>query len=160
MGSLPEEKDSALWSDTPKGPLSAYRARASFNSGELLLFWDGQDVIHFKKTIFSTLENDPLFARSYGADLPLEKLRELNFLRCKRVFEYGFFKVEELLKNPLKILVLINCLGMYDWSLANKCVLPCWFLEPQFSFLVLRSISSTLRRSIAWRFLAVLLSPN
>jgi hypothetical protein len=48
MGSLPEEKDSALWSDTPKGPLSAYRARASFNSGELLLFWDGQDVIHFK----------------------------------------------------------------------------------------------------------------
>ena len=54
MGSLPEEKDSALWSDTPKGPLSAYRARASFNSGELLLFWDGQDVIHFKKTIFST----------------------------------------------------------------------------------------------------------
>lgn len=69
------------------------------------------------------MENDPLFARSYGADLPLEKLRELNFLRCKRVFEYGFFKVEELLKNPLKILVLINCLGMYDWSLANKCVL-------------------------------------
>lgn len=76
-----------------------------------------------QKTIFSALENDPLFARSYGDDLPLEKLRELNFLRCKRVFEYGFFNLEDLLKNPLKILVLINCLGMYDWSLANKCVL-------------------------------------
>ncbi|GAB1289582.1 Peroxisomal acyl-coenzyme A oxidase 3 [Apodemus speciosus] len=123
MGSPPEKRDSALWSDIPKGPLSAYRARASFNSKELQLFWDGQDALHFKKTIFSALENDPLFARSYGADLPLEKLRELNFLRCKRVFEYGFFKVEDLLKNPLKILVLLNCLGMYDWSLANKCVL-------------------------------------
>ncbi|XP_055479857.1 peroxisomal acyl-coenzyme A oxidase 3 [Psammomys obesus] len=123
MGSEAEGRDSALWPDTPKGPLSAYRARASFSSKELLLFWDGQDVLHFKKTIFSALENDPLFARSHGADLPLEKQRELNFLRCKRVFEYGFFNVEDLLKNPLKILALISCLGMYDWSLANKYVL-------------------------------------
>lgn len=123
MGSSSERRDSALWSDIPKGPLSAYRARASFNSKELMLFWDGQDVLDFKKTIFSTLENDPLFAREFGADLPLEKERELNFLRCKRVFEYGFFNAEDMLKNPLKILVLMNCLGMYDWSLANKCVL-------------------------------------
>lgn len=123
MGSSSERRDSALWSDIPKGPLSAYRARASFNSKELMLFWDGQDVLDFKKTIFSTLENDPLFARPFGADLPLEKERELNFLRCKRVFEYGFFNAEDMLKNPLKILVLMNCLGMYDWSLANKCVL-------------------------------------
>lgn len=123
MGSAAEGRDGALWPDTPKGPLSAYRARASFSSKELLLFWDGQDVLHFKKTIFSALENDPLFARSHGADLPLEKQRELNFLRCKRVIEYGFFNVEDLLKNPLKILALISCLGMYDWSLANKYVL-------------------------------------
>lgn len=123
MGSSSERRDSALWSDIPKGPLSAYRARASFNSKELMLFWDGQDILDFKKTIFSTLENDPLFARPLGADLPLEKERELNFLRCKRVFEYGFFNAEDMLKNPLKILVLMNCLGMYDWSLANKCVL-------------------------------------
>uniref|UniRef100_A0A8I6G857 Acyl-coenzyme A oxidase n=1 Tax=Rattus norvegicus TaxID=10116 RepID=A0A8I6G857_RAT len=123
MGSSSERRDSVLWSDIPKGPLSAYRARASFNSKELMLFWDGQDVLDFKKTIFSTLENDPLFARPFGADLPLEKERELNFLRCKRVFEYGFFNAEDMLKNPLKILVLMNCLGMYDWSLANKCVL-------------------------------------
>lgn len=76
-----------------------------------------------QKTIFSVLENDPLFARSHGDDLPLEKQRELNFLRCKRVFEYGFFNAEDLLKNPLKILAVISCLGMYDWSLANKYVL-------------------------------------
>lgn len=58
-----------------------------------------------------------------GLILPLEKLRELNFLRCRRVFEYGFFKVEDLLKNPIRILVVICCLGMYDWSLPNKCAL-------------------------------------
>ncbi|XP_036057007.1 peroxisomal acyl-coenzyme A oxidase 3 isoform X2 [Onychomys torridus] len=123
MGSAPEGRDSASWPDIPKGPLSAYRARASFSSKELLLFWDGEDVLQFKKTIFEALENDPLFARSCGTDLPLEKQRELNFLRCKRVFEYGFFHMNDLLKNPLKIPALITCLGMYDWSLANKCVL-------------------------------------
>ncbi|XP_037064766.1 peroxisomal acyl-coenzyme A oxidase 3 isoform X2 [Peromyscus leucopus] len=123
MGSTPEGRDSALWPDTPKGPLSAYRARASFSSKELLLFWDGEDALQFKKTIFEALENDPLFDRSSGADLPLEKQRELNFLRCKRIFEYGFFHMDDLLKDPLKIPTLITCLGMYDWSLANKCVL-------------------------------------
>uniref|UniRef100_A0A8C8T925 Acyl-coenzyme A oxidase n=1 Tax=Peromyscus maniculatus bairdii TaxID=230844 RepID=A0A8C8T925_PERMB len=123
MGSTPEGKDSALWPDTPKGPLSAYRARASFSSKELLLFWDGEDVLQFKKTIFEALENDPLFDRSCGTDLPLEKQRELNFLRCKRIFEYGFFHMDDLLKDPLKVPTLIACLGMYDWSLANKCAL-------------------------------------
>lgn len=48
MGSTAEGRDSALWPDIPKGPLSVYRARASFSSKELLLFWDDQDVIEFK----------------------------------------------------------------------------------------------------------------
>lgn len=123
MGSTAEGRDSALWPDIPKGPLSVYRARASFSSKELLLFWDDQDVVEFKETIFKTLENDPLFARSPGTDLPLDKQRELNFLRCKRIFEYDFFCVDELLKNFMKVPVLLNSLGMYDWSLAAKCVL-------------------------------------
>lgn len=76
-----------------------------------------------QETIFKTLENDPLFAHSSGTDLPLDKQRELNFLRCKRIFEYDFFRVDELLNNPMRIPVLINSLGMYDWSLAAKCVL-------------------------------------
>lgn len=31
--------------------------------------------------MFRTLENDPLFARQPGEDVPIEKKRELNFLR-------------------------------------------------------------------------------
>lgn len=31
--------------------------------------------------VFKTLENDPLFARQPGEDLPVEKMRELTFLR-------------------------------------------------------------------------------
>ncbi|MBZ3890384.1 Peroxisomal acyl-coenzyme A oxidase 3 [Sciurus carolinensis] len=115
--------DSALWPDLPRGPLSRYRARASFSGAALQLFLEGEDVVRFKKTIFSALEKDPLFARSRGADLPLEKYRELNFLRCKRVLEYGFFSVENLATSPLRVWALIHCLGMYDWSLAAKCIL-------------------------------------
>uniref|UniRef100_A0A8C9Q014 Acyl-coenzyme A oxidase n=1 Tax=Spermophilus dauricus TaxID=99837 RepID=A0A8C9Q014_SPEDA len=113
----------ALWPDFPRGPLSRYRARASFSGAELLLFLEGEDVVRFKKTIFSALEKDPLFTRSRGADLPLEKYRELSFLQCKRVLEYGFFSVEDLAASPLRVWALIHCLGMYDWSLATKCFL-------------------------------------
>jgi acyl-CoA oxidase len=73
--------------------------------------------------IFSALENDPLFARSPSANLSLEKYRELTFLRCKRVFEYDFFNMENLLQSPMSVLSVIQCLGMFDWSLAAKCVL-------------------------------------
>lgn len=66
MGSTAEGRDSALWPDIPKGPLSVYRARASFSSKELLLFWDDQDVVEFK-------------VRSCGVWLCLYSLTEVTF---------------------------------------------------------------------------------
>uniref|UniRef100_A0A452TZS3 Acyl-coenzyme A oxidase n=1 Tax=Ursus maritimus TaxID=29073 RepID=A0A452TZS3_URSMA len=109
-----------LLPDLPKGPLQAYRARASFCWQELALFLEGEDVLRLKKAIFSALENDPLFARPHGEDLSLEKYRELNFLRCKRAMEYNLLPVESIVANPLLVQTLITCLGMYDWSLAIK----------------------------------------
>nr|XP_033712508.1 peroxisomal acyl-coenzyme A oxidase 3 isoform X4 [Tursiops truncatus] len=119
MAPLGEGSDDPVLPDLPRGPLHAARARASFPWKELALFWEGPDMLRFKKNIFSALENDPLFAHPPGS-LSLEKYRELNFLRCKRVFEYDFLRVEDLLGNPLRVLALIQCLGMYDWSLATK----------------------------------------
>lgn len=34
-----------------------------------------------QQQVFKILENDPLFARQPGEDVPVEKKRELNFLR-------------------------------------------------------------------------------
>lgn len=94
--------------DLPPGPLDVYRKKASFNWKEMLLFLEGEDVQEFKVTsapapsgyllgfyflsrllltsplqqhVFRTLENDPLFARRPGEDVPVEKMRELTFLR-------------------------------------------------------------------------------
>ncbi|XP_045384226.1 peroxisomal acyl-coenzyme A oxidase 3 isoform X1 [Lemur catta] len=109
-----------LFPDFPRGPLHAYRARASFSWKELSLFLEGEDMLRYKKSIFSALESDPLFARPHGAHLSLEKYRELNFLRCRRIFEYDFLSAEDVFRSPLKVLMFSNCLGMYDWSLAAK----------------------------------------
>ncbi|XP_053778960.1 peroxisomal acyl-coenzyme A oxidase 3 isoform X2 [Desmodus rotundus] len=123
MAPTPEGSKDALLPDFPKGPLHAYRVRASFSWKEMALFLEGEDVLRFKKTIFSALENDPLFAHPRGRDLSLEQYRELTFRRCKRLFEYDFLLPSDLLQSALKLLALVNCLGMYDWSLATKVIL-------------------------------------
>ncbi|KAM8939550.1 peroxisomal acyl-coenzyme A oxidase 3 [Pelodytes ibericus] len=115
-----------LLANLPHGPLSEYRKKASFNWKDMVMFLDDEDLVRFKSKIFSTLENDPLFHRHPGEDLSLEKYRELTFLRCKRIFEYDFLTLEETMEKPQKILALINCLGMYDWSLGAK-----YFLDTQ-----------------------------
>uniref|UniRef100_A0A7N4NJM6 Acyl-coenzyme A oxidase n=1 Tax=Sarcophilus harrisii TaxID=9305 RepID=A0A7N4NJM6_SARHA len=124
-----QSSQNALLPDLPKGPLCIYREKSSFSWKELLLFLEGEDMIIFKKRIFSAFENDPLFAHHPGEELPIEKYRELNFLRCKRLFEYDFLNVREMIKNPLKIFMLINCLGMYDWSLSIKYFLNIYVIS-------------------------------
>uniref|UniRef100_A0A8I3N9V8 Acyl-coenzyme A oxidase n=1 Tax=Canis lupus familiaris TaxID=9615 RepID=A0A8I3N9V8_CANLF len=123
MASPLEGGADALLLDLPRGPLQAYRARASFCWKELVLFLEGEDVLRLKKTIFSTLENDPLFARSHEEDISLDRYRELSFLRCKRIMEYNLLPLEDMVANPLWFQVFTNCLGMYDWSLAIRLLL-------------------------------------
>ncbi|XP_069600864.1 peroxisomal acyl-coenzyme A oxidase 3 isoform X1 [Ranitomeya imitator] len=115
-----------LLPDLPNGPLAEYRRKASFCWKEMVIFLDDEDIVAFKKKIFTTLENDPLFYRQPGEDLPLEKYRERTFLRCKKIFEYDFLTFDATMEKPQKLLILINCLGMYDWSLAAK-----YFLNTQ-----------------------------
>lgn len=120
MAPLRERSDDPVLPDPPPGPLHVARARASFPWKDLALFWEGEDTLRFKKAIFSALENDPLFAHPRGSRLSVEKYQELNFLRCKRVFEYDFLPVGDMPGSLPRVLALIECLGMYDWSLAVK----------------------------------------
>ncbi|XP_010708796.1 peroxisomal acyl-coenzyme A oxidase 3 isoform X1 [Meleagris gallopavo] len=114
-----------LLPDFPKGPLSKYRKKASFNWKEMAMFLDGEDIIRLKNRIFSALESDPFFARHPGEELSREKYQELTFLRCKRLFEYDFLTQQEIMENPLKILNLVICIGMYDWSPCLQFFLHC-----------------------------------
>ncbi|XP_044041086.1 peroxisomal acyl-coenzyme A oxidase 3 [Siniperca chuatsi] len=106
--------------DLPSGPLDIYRKKASFNWKDMLHFIEGEEMLAFKQHVFKTLENDPLFARQPGEDIPIEKMRELTFLRVKQLFRYDFMTKEELIANPWKTVVLSDSLGMYDWSITAK----------------------------------------
>lgn len=78
-----------------------------------------------KNRIFSALENDPLFAHHPGEDLCREKYQELTFLRCKRLLEYEFLTQQEIIENPLKVLIVFSCIGMYDWSPSIQLAIHC-----------------------------------
>nr|XP_034968158.1 peroxisomal acyl-coenzyme A oxidase 3 isoform X1 [Zootoca vivipara] len=128
MASVSDQEKVSSWNTLvlpglPSGPLDAYRKKASFNWKEMALFVEEEDLLRFKNRIFSALENDPLFARLTGEELPLEKYRELTFLRCRRLFEYDFLRLEDIIEKPLRVVALITCLGMYDWSLGAKYLL-------------------------------------
>lgn len=103
--------------DLPSGPLDVYRKKASFNWKDMLRFIEGDDVVAFKQRMFRTLESDPLFARRPGEDIPMEKMRELTFLRVKQLFRYDFLANEG---DPWKNLIFSDCIGMYDWSVGTK----------------------------------------
>ncbi|TKS92524.1 Peroxisomal acyl-coenzyme A oxidase 3 [Collichthys lucidus] len=109
--------------DLPRGPLDIYRKKASFNWKEMLHFIEGEETLVFKQHLFRTLENDALFARKPGEDIPIEKMRELNFLRVKQLIRYNFLTQEEMMANPWRYVVLNDCLGMYDWALTAKFTL-------------------------------------
>ncbi|KAI3376693.1 hypothetical protein L3Q82_017120 [Scortum barcoo] len=106
--------------DLPRGPLDIYRKKASFSWKDMLRFIEGEEIVAFKQHVFKTLENDPLFARRPGEDIPIEKMRELTFLRVKQLFRYDFLTKEESMANPWKTVVFSNCIGMYDWACSAK----------------------------------------
>ncbi|XP_015259807.1 PREDICTED: peroxisomal acyl-coenzyme A oxidase 3 [Cyprinodon variegatus] len=82
------------------------------------MFFSG--FLSVQQHVFRTLENDPLFARQPGEDVPIEKKRELNFLRVKQLFRYNFLTEEEMMSDPWKAVILEDCLGMYDWAMVAK----------------------------------------
>ncbi|KAL2079446.1 hypothetical protein ACEWY4_025190 [Coilia grayii] len=106
--------------DLPHGPLDIYRRKASFKWKDMARFIDGEEILAFKRHVWTTLENDPLFARQPGEDVSLERMREITFRRCKQLFRYDFLPREDMMQMPWKTTVLNDCLGMYDWSLGAK----------------------------------------
>lgn len=51
----------------------------------------------------------------------------------KKLFCYDFLTEEDVVANPLKVLFLNDCLGMYDWSMASKFFLDKGVSGPFFT---------------------------
>lgn len=64
-------------------------------------------------------ESSPIM--SISCVLIVQKIKcHVKLHRAKQLFRYEFLTKEEIMANPFKTLVLTDCLGMYDWALANK----------------------------------------
>lgn len=58
---------------------------------------------------------------SISCVLIVQKIKcHVKIHRVKQLFRYEFLTKEDIMANPSKTLVLTECLGMYDWALANK----------------------------------------
>ena len=78
--------------------------------------------VYLQHRVWSALEQDPVFARSYSSD-SIEEDRRKTFLRVKRLFEYDFLPTELIMQNPVLPKVLVEILGDYDWSVSAKYML-------------------------------------
>eukprot|EP00002_Diphylleia_rotans_P000849 TRINITY_DN1044_c0_g6_i1.p1 TRINITY_DN1044_c0_g6~~TRINITY_DN1044_c0_g6_i1.p1 ORF type:complete len:733 (+),score=154.29 TRINITY_DN1044_c0_g6_i1:71-2269(+) len=124
-------------STLPHGPLDEYRRRASFDWSSMKSLLEG-DTRDFRRFVHSVLEKDPLFQQPFlELDLPLEKQRELSFLQVKRLVEYEFLRMDEIMSNPALLFALNDCLGEYNWSLAAK-----YGLHTQMFAMTLQSMGS------------------
>lgn len=64
-------------------------------------------------------ESSPIM--SISCVLIVQKIKcHVKIHRVKQLFRYEFLTKEDIMANPFKTLVLTDCLGMYDWALANK----------------------------------------
>ncbi|XP_013380752.1 peroxisomal acyl-coenzyme A oxidase 3-like [Lingula anatina] len=105
--------------DFPQGPLDDYRKKASFNWKRMKLLVEGEEELKFKYHVWRTLEADPLFSRSYE-QLTIDQVREVTFLRTKKLFEYNFLPVDSMYENPVLGMTLTDALTSYDPALSAK----------------------------------------
>ncbi|KAF6032169.1 ACOX3 [Bugula neritina] len=83
------------------------------------LYTLGYDALEFQHRVWSAMEKDAVFSKSYGYET-IEETRANTFRRLKRLYEYDFLPEEDVMANPLNYNSYINALGMYDWSLMAK----------------------------------------
>ncbi|KHN86700.1 Peroxisomal acyl-coenzyme A oxidase 3 [Toxocara canis] len=109
-----------LNAEFPDGPLTPYRAKATFDWRELKVFLEGEDSIRFKHRIYKALSMDPLFHRDWRS-LSLRESREINYHRWKRIQEYAFLDSHQSLQSNVdRMSDLCSVLEAYDQGLAAR----------------------------------------
>lgn len=104
----------------PSGPLDRYRSKSSFDWKQMKLLVEGEDVIRFKNRVWSTFENDPLFARSPWEEPSRDEYRHKTYARLKKLASFNFVDEEDYIQNPYLVGAFVQSIGQYDWSLCLK----------------------------------------
>ncbi|XP_042235801.1 peroxisomal acyl-coenzyme A oxidase 3-like isoform X1 [Homarus americanus] len=105
--------------DLPDGPLTQYRARASFNWKKMKAYLDPPEIIAFMNRLYNFMETDPVFQYLDG-DANLEEQRYVTLLRNKKLNNAKLFADEELLMDFRKAIATPSVFGGHNWSLAAR----------------------------------------
>ncbi|ODM89450.1 Peroxisomal acyl-coenzyme A oxidase 3, partial [Orchesella cincta] len=106
--------------DFPEGPFDEYRKQATFNWKVMTLVMEPENVLRFKHKVWSTLENDPLFAPPTTKRSLLEE-RRVILEQVFRLQEYNFLGERSgEIGDPILTNALNVCLGQLDWSLSTR----------------------------------------
>nr|XP_045596779.1 peroxisomal acyl-coenzyme A oxidase 3-like [Procambarus clarkii] len=105
--------------DLPEGPLSQYRARASFNWKKMKAHIDPPEVIAFMNCVYNFLETDPVFQHVDG-DMTLEEERLITFRRVKKMLSTKFTDDAQFLTDFRRVPAMSSVIGGYDFSLSAR----------------------------------------
>lgn len=100
-----------LVADLPKGPLEAYRKRASFDWKLLKLHVFGEDCVRFENSLWKYMESQPEFHKKNGLTLDEERR-----ICCKRINSL----LSSNIVHPMHEPQWFNTLFLYDGSIPVK----------------------------------------
>ncbi|BET01788.1 acyl-Coenzyme A oxidase [Nesidiocoris tenuis] len=112
----------------PRGPLDKYRQLASFDWLKMRLLLDGEELVKFKESIWTRMENDPLFHRGHEP-ISFEEYRRLSALRAKKFKTWDVLPFDEFLSCPGKMKALTEAIFSYDGSFSVKYSLAYSFVQ-------------------------------
>ncbi|XP_069180190.1 peroxisomal acyl-coenzyme A oxidase 3-like [Procambarus clarkii] len=113
--------------DLPEGPLSQYRARASFNWKKMKAHIDPPEVIAFMNCVYNFLETDPVFQHVDG-DMTLEEERLITFRRVKKMLSTKFTDDAQFLTDFRRVPAVSSVIVGYDFSFSARMVLLKGFI--------------------------------
>jgi len=108
--------------DRPAGPLDRYRKQATFNWKTMAVFVDSEDILKYKYEIWRSLEADPVFAHPIGPET-LPEVRRRTYQQTRRLYEYNYLTMDEIMENPLRAKAFVDAVFAYDFSVMAKYML-------------------------------------
>ena len=103
----------------PEGPLDLYRKQATFDWHDLKIKFLGQDYVDFRERIWSTFEKDIDFAHP-DRPLTFEEVRAVTYRRAKKLMEYDFLPLHDMMQHPHRIPGYTTAMGMFNWDMSVK----------------------------------------
>lgn len=99
--------------------MDVYRRQATFDWYDLKIKFLGKDYVEYREHIWETFERDIDFAHP-EKPLNFQELRNVTYRRAKKLLEYDFLPLEDMMQHPHRIPGYTTAMGMFNWDMSVK----------------------------------------